>query len=97
MKTLQTRIQAPTARRETPAARGYDAKWRTARAAFLRLHPLCTYCQADARIVPATVVDHIVPHRGDRSLFWSRENWQPLCAPCHNSRKAREEHQAGLR
>jgi 5-methylcytosine-specific restriction endonuclease McrA len=32
-------------------------------------------------------VDHIVPHRGNRGLFWARSNWQSLCATCHNSTK----------
>lgn len=57
-----------------------------ARAAFLALHPLCACCHA-----LATVVDHITPHRGDDALFWNRLNWQPLCAPCHNRKKQREE------
>jgi 5-methylcytosine-specific restriction endonuclease McrA len=39
----------------------------------------------------ATVVDHIIPHKGDRKLFWSRANWQPLCVSCHSSRKQRLE------
>jgi hypothetical protein len=40
---------------------------------------------------PAKVVDHIVPHRGDMSLFWDRANWQSLCANCHSSYKQRLE------
>jgi 5-methylcytosine-specific restriction protein A len=38
----------------------------------------------DKGIVTAAVqVDHVVPHRGDRRLFWdSRGNWQSLCAAC---------------
>ncbi len=24
-------------------------------------------------------------------LFWGSKNWQPLCKPCHDSIKAREE------
>ncbi|MGM9590559.1 MAG: HNH endonuclease signature motif containing protein, partial [Faecousia sp.] len=36
------------------------------------------------RLTPATVVDHIIPHRGDRKLFWDESNWQPLCKDCHN-------------
>nr|WP_307877464.1 MULTISPECIES: HNH endonuclease [unclassified Rhizobium] len=39
----------------------------------------------------ASVVDHIIPHRGDQALFWHHANWQPLCAPCHNSVKQRQE------
>ena len=41
--------------------------------------------------VPATVVDHIVPHKGDMALFWDKSNWQGLCAHCHNSHKQRRE------
>lgn len=74
--------------------RGYDSRWEKARAGYLKKHPLCRYCEQDSRLTPATVVDHIVPHRGDRSLFWESSNWQPLCAPCHNGRKQREERQS---
>ncbi|WP_425373960.1 hypothetical protein [Phyllobacterium bourgognense] len=24
-------------------------------------------------------------------MFWNRANWQPLCLPCHNSIKQRQE------
>jgi 5-methylcytosine-specific restriction protein A len=40
---------------------------------------------------PASVVDHIKPHRGDRKLFWERSNWQPLCQHHHSSTKQRME------
>ncbi|WP_223866012.1 HNH endonuclease [Salipiger aestuarii] len=33
---------------------------------------------------PATVVDHIQPHKGDKALFWDRNNWQPICKHCHD-------------
>ena len=39
----------------------------------------------------ASVVDHIKPHKGNRGLFWDRNNWQPLCKMHHDSTKAREE------
>ncbi|WP_327787027.1 hypothetical protein [Agrobacterium rubi] len=32
-----------------------------------------------------------MPHRGDKRLFWTRANWQPLCTPCHSSTKQRQE------
>jgi len=66
--------------------RGYDAKWRKARTLFLRQHPLCAECRRNGVLTPATVVDHIVPHRGDRTLFWDQKNWQPLCARHHNKK-----------
>ena len=71
-------------RRESAAARGYDAKWQRERKRFLLHNPLCATCRREGRLMPATVVDHIVPHRGDERLFWDRTNWQPLCKPCHD-------------
>ena len=76
------RRQRAEANRPSASARGYGSKWREARAAFLASHPVCAFCGAIA-----TVVDHIVPHRGDLKLFWRRSNWQPLCASCHNGAK----------
>ncbi|HPJ03272.1 MAG TPA: HNH endonuclease signature motif containing protein [Candidatus Limiplasma sp.] len=70
--------------RESAAARGYDSQWQKARTRFLKQNPLCTECLRNNRIVPATVVDHIIPHRGDETLFWDESNWQPLCKPCHD-------------
>ncbi len=67
-------------------ARGYTAEWRRARKAYLQLHPLCAECLKEGRLTPATVIDHIMPHRGDRRLFWDEKNWQPLCAACHNKK-----------
>lgn len=76
---------------QTSADRGYGYKWRKAREVFLREHPLCVYCQREGRIEPATVVDHIEPHRGNDRLFWDRGNWQPLCKRCHDTTKKKEE------
>lgn len=69
-----------------------DVRWRKARAAFLRGHPLCAMCAARGIVAGATVVDHVVPHGGDLVLFWDQDNWQPLCAGCHSSRKQMLEH-----
>lgn len=65
-------------------SRGYDARWRKVRASFLQRNPLCNECLKRGIITPATVVDHIIPHRGDRKLFWDEQNWQPLCKSCHD-------------
>ncbi len=49
-------------------------------------------CQWHGHVTAATVVDHIVPHRGDNALFWdSANNWQSLCGPCHDRHKQRLE------
>lgn len=79
------------ARRSSAFERGYTGRWRKSRLGFLRKHPLCVKCDEQGAIVPATVVDHIKPHRGDKALFWDRGNWQPLCTPCHNRKTASED------
>ena len=72
--------------------RGYTSAWTKARAAYLASHPLCARCQRDGRVTAAGVVDHIVPHRGDKALFWDSDgNWQPLCKPCHDRKTATED------
>ena len=78
-------------KRQTSAQRGYGGRWQKARETFLRRHPLCIDHQRRGRVVAATVVDHIVPHRGDQALFWDSANWQPLCKLCHDGHKQRLE------
>jgi 5-methylcytosine-specific restriction endonuclease McrA len=73
-------------RRPNATERGYNGDWRKARAEFLEAHSTCCKCPR-----PATVVDHIKPHKGDKALFWARSNWQPMCAPCHNRKTARHD------
>lgn len=73
-------------RRGTAAQRGYDGRWRKARESYLLEHPLCAPCQLEGRVTPATVVDHIKAHKGDYTLFWDRDNWQPSCKPHHDAR-----------
>jgi 5-methylcytosine-specific restriction protein A len=78
-------------RRGTSAQRGYGYKWQKARAAYLAKHPLCRMHAELGEIVPASLVDHITPHRGDMTLFWQSSNWQSLCKPCHDGAKQRLE------
>ncbi|WIJ24233.1 HNH endonuclease [Devosia sp. RR2S18] len=73
-------------RRPSARERGYNHKWRKARAAYLLAHPHCVRCGN-----PAAVVDHVTPHKGDDRLFWDRTNWQALCTSCHSKHKQREE------
>jgi 5-methylcytosine-specific restriction endonuclease McrA len=72
----------------------YDTvQWRKVAKRFLFAHPLCLFCNRMGRISPATVVDHIVPHKGDLALFWDESNLQPLCKKCHdNTKKIQEIH-----
>jgi 5-methylcytosine-specific restriction protein A len=70
-------------------------RWREARERFFATHPLCIQCEGEGRVVPATVVDHVRPHRGSAVLFWDKGNWQALCESCHNAKSAREQHHGG--
>lgn len=79
-------------RRPSAAKRGYDRRWKRARAWYLRRHPLCVICELDGRVVVATAVDHIQPHRGDCDRMWNTSNWQALCKRCHDRKTAQERH-----
>ena len=68
-----------------PGFQNTDARFRRARLAYLREHPLCAKCGRSA-----TVLDHIRPHRGDPELYWNSENWQGLCLRCHGIKTAGE-------
>lgn len=77
--------------RPTAAQRGYDHHWQQARLSYLADHPLCVRCQAVGLIREATVVDHVIPHRGDQALFWDQGNWMSLCKRCHDRKTATED------
>ena len=80
---------SPESLRGSAVARGYDARWRQARRQFLQQNPLCQCCLGAGRFTAATVVDHLIPHRGDPYLFWDPENWQALCKKCHDEKTGR--------
>jgi 5-methylcytosine-specific restriction protein A len=65
----------------------YDtAFWLRRRKLQLRQYPLCKFCLARGVVMPASVADHVEPHKGDWNLFALGE-LQSLCASCHNSTK----------
>jgi 5-methylcytosine-specific restriction endonuclease McrA len=66
-------------------------RWRKLRAARLTANPLCSMCHEDGRVTAATVVDHIIPHRGKDELFFDFDNTQSLCKTHHDGAKQREE------
>ena len=66
------------------------SKWSSLRRAQLRKEPLCAYCLRQGSLTLATVADHIVPHRGNRELFFSGK-LQSLCYTHHSSSKQSEE------
>ena len=87
IKTIQ-QTRNPEAEQRT---RG--RKWMDTRARWFADHPLCVMCQdmKPSRVTAAEVVDHIIPHKGDQTLFWDESNWQSLCKPHHDGEKAEQE------
>jgi 5-methylcytosine-specific restriction enzyme A len=73
--------------RPNATARGYGTKWRNYSKRRLRSHPLCVMCAAKGITRLAEVTDHIVPHRGDKKLFWDPKNHQSLCRPCNTTKE----------
>jgi len=75
-----------------PWRRLYSTKgWHRLRTAQLRDNPLCRLCADLGHTTPATVVDHIQPHKGNESLFYDAANLQSLCKRCHDSAKKSQE------
>lgn len=70
-------------------------KWRDPviglRIARLRAEPTCRHCREKGIVRAAAEVDHIVPHRGDMTLFLDYDNTQSLCKPCHSVKTRRGE------
>lgn len=92
----QSRVKQRDRDRGTAHQRGYDAEWKKHRDQFLLEHPLCVECRRKGYVMPATVVDHIIPHKGDKDLFWNKSNWQPLCETHHNIKTASEDRGAWM-
>lgn len=84
------RLLHPEATRSA-SKRGYGSRWQKQSQLYLKSHPLCASCMKAGRYTKATVVDHIVPHRGSQDLFWDQSNWQPLCKPCHDRKTLTED------
>lgn len=55
-------------RESSAAKRGYNSKWRPSCAGYLSKHPLCAVCLMQGRRTLATVINHIVPHKGGMNL-----------------------------
>ena len=92
VSTQSVQMLNPDAWREglTTAQRGYGGKWQAYRLKFLERNPLCDMCHSQGKVTAATVVDHVVDHRGSQALFWDKANHQALCKPCHSVKTAAE-------
>jgi 5-methylcytosine-specific restriction protein A len=90
-QTSKTGIPREYNRKHRPYQKLYKtARWQRLRKRLLSEHPLCTLCKLQGRITPATVADHIIPHKGNLELFWDEDNLQALCKPCHDRKTAKE-------
>jgi 5-methylcytosine-specific restriction protein A len=80
-------------RRGSSTERGYGYRWQQVSKAFLKAHPICECddCKVSGVLLPSQVVDHIIPHKGDMQLFWSRANWQAMNKKCHDKKTAKED------
>ncbi len=68
-----------------------SANWKRLRINYLQSHPLCVICYSRGKIVEAKIVDHVVPHKGDKRLFFDTSNLQALCKRCHDTKTAKED------
>ena len=62
-------------------------RWRKLRRYILAHQSRCELCRKAGRITPATIVDHIKPHRGDIELFYNMDNLQAICKWHHDAHK----------
>src|SRR5262249_303900 len=84
----RTHKATPSLPRLSAARRGYGYRWQKLSKLYLDSNPLCVACKARGRVEGATVVDHIIPHRGDSNRMWEESNWQSMCKPCHYHKTA---------
>jgi 5-methylcytosine-specific restriction endonuclease McrA len=104
LTTLRPRIREADPTRKGPAPtvsqfdknKLYGHRWRKERLQHLAQHPLCVHCAKQDRTTEAKVVDHKVPHGGDLTLFWDRDNWQSLCKQCHDRKTVVEDGGFGM-
>ena len=77
--------------RQSAYRRGYNTAWQKASKSFLIKNPFCAECLKRGIHTPSAVVDHIIPHKGNKKLFWDKSNWQALCKQCHDRKTATED------
>lgn len=53
--------------------------------------PFCAVCRKAGQRTRATVVDHVIPFRGDWDLFVDPKNHQSLCKRHHDQKTAKEQ------
>lgn len=72
-------------------ARGYGHAWRKVREIILlRDCALCQVCQAQGKITPANIVDHITAKAEGGTD--DHDNLRAICKPCHDSKTGGDAH-----
>ena len=59
-----------------------SSRWRRRTALQLKWRPMCERCEREGRTTAATLSHHLVPHNGDRYLFFYGA-LESLCFNCH--------------
>ncbi len=66
------------------------SRWKKLRNFIIKNEPLCRECLTQGRMIPAYVVDHIIPVDDAPDLAYDEENLQPLCSRCHRVKTNRD-------
>jgi len=69
----------------------HDPQWDRLRDAQLAKDPFCAECRGEHLLTPASVADHIKPHKGDPKLFYDADNLQSMCKQHHDRKTAKED------
>ena len=72
----------------------YNHRWKKLRRLILRSNPFCGECLKSGHHMPAIEVDHIIPHKGDKTNFYNEDNLKSLCKSCHSKKTMLEYHNA---
>lgn len=57
--------------------------WKKLSAIYKKRHPLCVECEAQGRITPVQIVDHIKSYKTHPQLGLDWSNLRSLCRSCH--------------
>lgn len=82
--------------RGSARARGYSTAWDRLSKHWRATHPWCVVCKATTgRLVPAEVVDHVVPLRVALDRVLDASNLQSLCKSCNAAKVKDDERRYG--
>lgn len=91
-RDIQTYSANKTAERKQFNKKYNTRQWEALRQRQLSKYPLCAGCQAEGRIIPASVVDHIFPWSQISEQAFYINRFQSLCATHHATKTQLEKH-----